>query len=201
MMKSQTRIILLVAVLCGVAWMGRSFAQNTVTVQPATRVAVCDVVQVFNNYTKAKDLTAKLNARRDEIKAENDSRVKSIENMAMEIEGLREGSPEYETRMNEIQRLSIERQAWIQFQQQLTMRDHHRLTREMYDEILVMIRNVSQENGIEIVLYHMNEDIASEDTEQLLQQIQARKVLYASPQSDLTETVLARLNRAYDSGR
>lgn len=199
-MKSKRLYLVVIAALLGGALLlGRSFAQEHVaaTVTRPSRVAVCDVVQVFNNYTRAKDLSAQLNESRDKVEAEGQKRQQAIQSMQLELEGLKEGSKEYEGRFNEIQRQTIEQNAWLQYQEALVMREHHRLTREMYDEIIQRITQLAKEKSIDIVLYRMRQEFRSENTRQLLQQIENRRVLYAADSTDLTDEVLAGLNEAY----
>lgn len=163
----------------------------------AGTVAVCDVVVVFNEYQRAKDLTLKLNERRDALRAENEKRGKAIDVLRTELEGLKSGSKEYEQRLNEVQRLTIERTAWLQFQETLIMRDHQRLTREMYEQILKMIQTVAEQNGFLIVLQRDKESLESQTTQELVQKIASRKVLYNHASVDITDPVLARLNDQY----
>lgn len=168
---------------------------------PATRVAICDIVDVFNNYQRAKDLTSQLNERRDSIKAEADKRAKAIEALRMELEGLKQGSKEFEQRFNEVQRLTIERTAYLQFQDALAMRDHRNLTKEMYEEIMATVGAVAKERGYDIVLARENEPLNLENTQEMLRQIGSRKVLYGATSIDITEPVLGRLNQNYKASK
>jgi len=160
-------------------------------------VAVCDVVVVFNEYQRAKDLTLRLNERRDALRAENEKRGKAIDVLRTELEGLKAGSKEYEQRLNEVQRLTIERTAWLQFQESLIMRDHQRLTREMYEQILRMIQTVGEQQGFLVVIQRDKESLESQSTQELIQKIASRKVLYNHSSVDITDSVLARLNDQY----
>lgn len=168
---------------------------------PAGRIAVCDVVEVFNNYQRAKDLTAKLNERRNAIKAESDKRSKAIEALQMELEGLKKGSEKYEQTFNEVQRLSIEHKAYLQYQDALALRDHQNLTKEMYEEITAMIARFAKERGFDVVVQREGAKLDAPNTTELLRQIYDRKLLYASEGVDLTEAVLLALNQAYRARR
>jgi len=182
-------LIVLAAAVWNVSW-----------AQPAaggSSVAVCDVVEVFNSYDRARDLTEKLNERRAEIERENRERLDAIEAIQTELEGLREGSPEYEKRFEEMQRLSINRKAWLQYEDQLALREHHRLTREMYEEVTSMVGRTAAERGYDVVIYVERGPVRSENTQELLAEIARRRVLYAAERVDLTDTVLTELNRAY----
>ena len=80
------------------------------------------------------------------------------------------------------------------------MREHHRLTRDMYDEIRRMVAQVARDNGFQLILYREKEEQPTENTPELLQQIERRKVLYCDDEVDITAPVLTRLNQTYTSG-
>ncbi|MHC4294541.1 MAG: OmpH/Skp family outer membrane protein [Planctomycetota bacterium] len=197
-MKTSKVYLLVIAVsLGGAVLFSAKLARSAPGMGTPTRVGVCDVVQVLQNYDRAKDLTAKLNEKRETLEAENKTRVKVLEATELELEALLAGSEEYERRFSELQRQVIEHKTWAQFEEGQMRRKHHRLTKEMYEDILKMVSEVAQQNGYHIVLYHINQELQSEDTTQLLQQIERQKVLYADNSVNLTDTVLLRLNETY----
>ena len=184
------------AVVIGALVWTNSSAQTPAAATRA-RVGVCDVVEVFNNYQRAKDLTAKLNERRQAIKAESQKRSKAIDALRLELENYKKGSKKYEDTLNEIQRLSIEADAYLKYQDALALREHRKLTKDMYNEIKAMIARVARQRGVVLVLQREPDEITTENTAELLRQIYSRKVLYADDSLDLTETVLLALNQAY----
>jgi len=197
MRVSKIAVLIVIGLLAGALLRGRSSAQDRPTAPAMVKVGVCDVVEVFNNYTRADDLTATLNKRRDALKAENEKRGQAIEALRLELDGLIMGSKKYEAQFSEMQRLTIERDAWMRFQEAMVMRDHHRLTRDMYDEIIKTIGEVAKQRGFHVVLHRPRADVQSKNTRELLQQIQARQVLYAADSVDLTDVVLMKLNEDY----
>jgi len=197
MMKVSRWTMLAAALLAGAVVLTRSPAQTRPTAVAATRVAVCDVVGIFNNYQRAKDLTAKLNERRRSIQAENEQRGKEIEAIKMELEGLKKGSREYEKRFKEMQRRTFDRAAWLKYEESLAIREHHRLTREMYTQIQETVATVARRQGFHIVLFRDPEKLTSQNTSELLRQINMRKVLYSDDRVDITEETLRTLNETY----
>ncbi|MFP4107181.1 MAG: OmpH family outer membrane protein [Phycisphaerae bacterium] len=173
--------------------------QNAGRPAPNTKVAVCDVVEVFNNYNRAKDLTQQLNDRREKIKSADSERAKKIERLQLEIEGLKKGGPKYQELMKEIERLSIERQIELQYEDTLALREHHRLTREMYREILGTVEALAKQRGYDIVVTRETEQVETKNTSELVRWIQSRKVIYHNDEVDLTQDVLGQLNRSYRS--
>lgn len=200
---SRTFVLVAAVMLAGAVMLGRSLAQEQPTTAPtgADRVGVCDIVQIFNQYARAADLNTALNEKGQALQAEDTKRGEAIDALTKELELLKEGSPEYEQRFNEAQRLTIERQAWVKFQESLVMRERHRLTLEMYEEVRKAVGEVAQQRGIDVVLYNVREPLKGETTQQLLQEMQDRKVLYSSDSADMTEVVLAKLNEAYRASK
>lgn len=201
-MKNR-RYLLTLAVLVGGAFLALSLlfgqigtAQERRTVE---EVAVCDILEVFRNYDRASDLTEEFEQRRDAIAQEVNTRMAQVEAWRNDLGAYRPGSDEHEQLMQNIERKSIETQAWQEYQMVLAGRDHHRLTTEMYNDILAMVKIIADERGHKIVLFRESPDTQTENIQQLLGQIEGRKVLYASSSVDLTNIVLDRLNSRYNS--
>ena len=110
---SRALAVVIVALIAGTAALPNSLAQPAA---PAPKgIAVCDLVEVFNNYQRAKDLTTRLNERREAIKAEAQKRTKAVEALRLELDNYKKGSAKYKQTQNEIMRQSIERMAYLQF--------------------------------------------------------------------------------------
>ncbi len=201
MKRSTLLLTVLIAMGTTAALLSHGFAQAPAA-PPATptRVAVCDVAKVFNNYQRAKDLTAEFEQRRRRIKVEDDRRDARLKQLQATLSALKPGSKEHETRLAEYMKASIERQVWRKMQEELAIRQHRRLTEEMYKEILRAVDAVAKERGFDLVIYLENVPIASASTSELLNKIAQRKVLYHDPRIDITQTVLQRVNSRYRPG-
>ena len=197
MKKPRIYLLVIACFLACALVFSSSSAQNAPAAGSSTAVAVCDVVQVFDNYARAKQLGSEFAERGKRLQAEDQQRVKAIENLSNELEGLMAGSKEHDQRLNEVQRLTISRKVWMQFQTELAQRDRMRLTKGMYNEIIAMVAKVAKQRGVEIVLYRKNEEQSAENMAQMLQQMELRKVIYASNNVDITDSVLLGLNAAY----
>lgn len=162
-----------------------------------SRVAVCDIVEVFNDYQRAKDLTAQLNQRREAIEQGAEQRGQNIEQKLQMLEALEEGSSQYEQLYQELQQLRFNREAWMKFQQDMATREHRKLTQEMYQEILDVIEQYAQENDVDAVLFRERRDVQANNTSELISKIAGRKVLYYDDDIDITQTILQQLNAAY----
>ena len=196
MYSRKLQILSVVVLAAGAFLLSRSSAQDGVT-GGTLKVAVCDVAQVFDGYLRGQELTSEFLERGQKLQAEDEQRLKSIDSLTSELEGLLEGSKEYESRFKQIQRLKIDRTVWMQYETALAERDRLRLTKEMYDEIMAAVRRTAVLRGTDIVLYHKREMETVETRAQLLQQMELRKVIYSSKAADITEQVLSQVNEAY----
>lgn len=189
-------------IACSVGLLTDAFAQQDgSSVSVPSPVAVCDIVQVFNSYERAKDLNTVREDRKRSLQGENETRTKEIEAVNLELEGLKEGSKAYETQFNKQARLAIEQETWLKMQQMLMLRDHFRLTKDMYEQIRATIATVAKSRGYHIVLFRDQEELVAQNTSELVQEIARRKMLYASSQVDITDDVLLRLNTEYRAGK
>lgn len=195
-MKSSRIYLLVIFALVGLAAL-----LTTAVAQPAAPaggpIAFCDLVMVFNNYQRAKDMTTELNERRKAIEAERTKRGKAVEALQMELQNYKKGSSQYEKTLNEVQRQSIELEAYLRFQEQLALREHRSLTEEMYKEIVTAVAQAAKRQGVSVVLQREQEQLNSDDTKAMLQQIYNRKVLYFNESLDITDAILTSLNQAY----
>ncbi|MGA2265503.1 MAG: OmpH family outer membrane protein [Phycisphaerae bacterium] len=198
MKKFSVTLLIVAALVAGVGFLGRSGAQDSAPASaPVARVAVCDVQEIFTNYTRAKDLLAQLNDKRQALAAEDEQRGKALDALEVELGGLKPGSKEYEARLAEAERLRIDRTVSEQSGEAALRREHRRLTMEMYAEVSKMAEAVAKERGFNLVIYRDPDLVDTDETLELLSQIRSRKVLYSDPSLDITKDVLARLNEAY----
>jgi len=197
-MKTTRFIITVAAVLLCAAMLGGHLnAQGRPAATARCQVAVCNVVQILNNYQKAQDLKAKLNDQLKETDAESEKRGQAIEEIRKELRGLKVGSKEYEDRFCEIQRLTINRAAWLEYKNSATERYYCRLTKEMYAEVRKTIAAVAKRRGLGVVLYIQRDPLAANKMRELLGEISRRKILYSDPSVDITDEVLSALNEAH----
>jgi Skp family chaperone for outer membrane proteins len=197
-MKTKPSIVMVAAALLGGALVLRQTQAQpkAPAAAPASmRIAVCDVVKVFANCERSKDLKTKFAERARANKAEDERRAKQIESIEQELRELKPSSKEFEDRMEEMSRLSINRETWAKFEDTREMRERMRLTEEMYRDVQAAVAQVAKDQGLHVVI---NSDETPFDAKaDIYRQIEARKVLYNDGGADITDAVLARLNEAY----
>lgn len=196
MKRSHVMMLSIVSALAAGA-IGLGVAGTAPNDTPPARVAVCDVATVFNKYSRAQDLSAQFSDKAKKMTDEDEQRAAAIKKVEQTLESLRQGSKEYEVRLADLEKMSMERQVWRNTQEQMAVREHRRLTEEMYKEVLEAIAASAKDKGYDLVLYREDVDIVSTTTTELLNKIAARKVLFSVASIDITAPVLERVNRQY----
>jgi len=198
-MKSSQIILVLVAATAFGLVVATHIDAQAGAPAAAGPVATCNVVEILNNCQKAKDLTAKLNKERGRIEKEVEKRSEAIDNLTKELKLLTSGSEEFEQRFAEKQRLMINREAWLKFEQTKAMRTHQKLTREMYIEVQKAVGIVAKGRGFNIVFHQQRGKLRAATTAEMRAEILRRQVVYSDEAVDITASVLSSLNAAYRS--
>ena len=162
-----------------------------------TKTAVCDLFIILKNYDRGNDLKKELKARVDKITAEGDKRGQEITKIQNTLEELKHCSKEYDAQLNKMTQLTIDRQAYLNYQDELAKRETYRYTKEVYQDVMEAIEKVAKERGFQLVLFKESPNLVSRTYDELLEQISRRKVLYSDPSLDITDDVLKRINRDY----
>jgi Skp family chaperone for outer membrane proteins len=198
-MKASSIVVLTAAVVV----VALALALNSGVAQTAggaagvAKVAVCDIAQVFNKSQQALELSAKFADKRNQIAAQDEERKTKIQQLEKRLESIKPESKEFDVVMGEHDQLVAALQVWQQIQQKQFLTEHRRLTEGMYAAILKKVETVAKDKGFDIVFYKEDVDITSKTTEELLNKIAQRKVLYNNPAFDLTNSVLDSVNADY----
>jgi len=164
---------------------------------PPAKVAVVDIVHVFNEYRRAKDLTKEMEAFRDKMKAEGEKRAAECKALQERIKALADGADEAEKLKAELQEKGIALETWMKAKQAEALGKHKRLTEEMYKEIVSATGRIARRRGFLVVLNAQHKLAETSNTQALLKQIRSRTVLYADQRVHLCKDVLKELNEAY----
>ncbi len=197
-----TRIAVLVLVAATLGMIG----YMTADAQPAgagssSGVAVVDVKYVFDNIREKSKIQGDLQAEGDKVRAEHTERKKAIELLKADIDVLPKGSDARKAKLAELERQSIDLQAWVMYKTQELNRQRSLETERIYKKMAETVGKMSQERGIDIVLMKEQELRIPQNAkpEQAAALMEIRKVLYASNDIDLTMPLVQRMNAEFNN--
>lgn len=163
------------------------------------KIAVVNVATVSEKYQKTSDLETQFDALRKRLGQERDVLKDKLDRANRSLqEELKPGTEEYRLRKKEIAVMEAELQWFIDNEGQKVEKSLAESLRSIFDDIQSAVREVAEEQGVEIVLAADKLPGESPDSPaQARQMILLQKVLYWKPEVDLTNAVIDRLGKNY----
>lgn len=165
-----------------------------VPTKPAV-VAFVDLEQVFNNLDSRSTAEQNLREMASELDEQTASMREELELLQAELESLEPGSDAMVELNNRAIAVGGRLRAFQKYASLVLEREQATDLRETYDQIRNSAGALAQKMGIDIVLLNDSiPEIDLSDSARTLQQISARRILYANSTLDITETLLAQMN-------
>lgn len=168
-----------------------------------TKLAVVDLVRVFNEFKQTRALNQKMAEHREKLSAEKDKRQTEINALREQLDGFAPDSAEYHERSKQLTSKRIELEVWQNVKLDEISGDHLRWIKRTYQMVTDQVAAVAKARGVELVLTREELDTpnTSDTTKQMqatLQQILNRKVVYSDPGLDITDEVLKKLDAEFE---
>jgi len=171
--------------------------------QPSSgvNVAVVSLPDVSERYIKTSALEAKFEKRRQELNKKRDDMNDKVDRLKRSLqEELKPGTEAFDQRQKELALQQAELQWFLDTQSKKVDAGLAESLRSIYEDIQHMVAQVAKERHLDIVL--ASDALPPQppsNANQVRQQILLQKVIYWSPQVDITDVVVERLNAAYKS--
>ncbi len=194
-MKTRNIVIGILAVVISLGVLyERGWAQAKEEIAPA-RVAVVSVRRILENSKTNAQWEAKVRLEGEKIRAELEKLSKEIQAIDADMATRKVGSSDYLNLM----RSGTEKQAVLEakdkfYQQELGLKQQQQIE-QLYQEIIVAAANVAKEKGIDMVVAKEEFQFPSTSLRELTLIIQTSKVLYHAEHMDITNDVLAVLDK------
>lgn len=177
------------AVLAGCSKQGNqsSSTEKTNNQDNALSVAYVNIDSLIDKYDLYNDLSTQLMKKRSDLEAELNSKGKSLERKAMELQQNYEKKLVTPTRAQELsQNLGVEQQRLQQWQQQKSMEladDEQKLNRMVYDSIKACVNEYNKDGKYKMVISNSFGGV----------------LIYGDESLDITAPVLEMLNKRYNA--
>ena len=162
---------------------------------PPSHVATVDLEKTYNSIIRYSDTQTKLKALAEELDkkvAASELQVKSLEG---ELDSFQSGSEEQAAAIAKLQASVGEFRAVQQFANAKLELERARALRETYVAIKDAARRFSEREGYDYIL--LDDSLPEMDpanAAKTMQQISARRFIYASPKSDVTDALIGFMN-------
>jgi len=161
------------------------------------RVVCLDVIKIFNEYQRHKDLDEELRAAKEDMRNEAERRVGQIDSLQATLDAMSPDDPTLLRRHREMLQLQLDYKNWSDLMQAEMAREIGVWNKRTYAEVLAVVEELAQREGFDVALYKSSPELLGFDPEAIQEQIRLRKLLYSNPEVDITQTVLDALNANY----
>ena len=197
MLRNRLAILSLVMIAITLGTVVGVGAQGMTAARP-TKVAVVDVLKVFNGLQEKSQIEADIRTRGEKLRQEEETRRKELMDLQNDLKILAPETQAYTQKTDQIKAKLIELRVWSEMQGEGLKSESSIQLANLYRKMLDTIGRVAKENGYDVVLYKEQEpDFQNVKAEAINQMIQLRKVLWSAEDLDLTDQAVTRMNNEY----
>jgi len=166
------------------------------------KIATFDLEKTFNSLHQKKASDAKLLAVAETMNAEGEAEHKKIKQMETELEDHLPGTPKFKELMENYSQASYEYRALLEFDKAKIDRERAKTLKSIYGDIRKAVDSLASERGYDIVFVDDSiNEIPAAGEEETNRQISARRMVYTSASVDITEELIAHMNKSFtDAG-
>jgi Skp family chaperone for outer membrane proteins len=175
-------------------------AMRRLTLNPAV-LATVNLEQAFEGLQEKDQADAELTAMAEELKIQGDELADAIDVLQEEMDAYAVGSEQHQKTMGRWQLMTLEYQAFVEFSRRKIDIRRALTLKRLYQSIKQATQIMAEENGYDIVFVDDSiAEIPNGNETEVRRQISARRMLYTSPQIDITDELIARMNGGINAG-
>lgn len=189
-------VVILIAVLVGIIGVQTMAMRPLFGPSKPAVIATVDLEAIFEKTNARTAAEAELASLAETLEAEQDAKRRQIEEMDQDVKGFMPGTAQYDDALRKLMRETYGYQALVEYARQKVEVRRAELFQEIYDQIKTSLKTLAMQNGYDIVLLDDSiVKIQPGNSQQIIQQISARRMLYGSPTLDVTNEVIAMMSK------
>ena len=158
-------------------------------------IGLVDVRKALRECKATAKYREKTNAENSKMDAEEEQLSREIQALAAGLRALKQGSSDYLTQYREYLQKQNNLKTMQEFNPQQKAIKHQQWTQELYKEILRITKVLAAEKGLPLVLGSDEPEFPMQRYEELAMTLSTHKVLYSNGCMDLTNEVIAELDK------
>ena len=168
--------------------------------QAGTKLAVCNLTKLYQECTVSKDKRAELEAARAKAEKQLQEYRTKIDKVKRELPLYEKESAEYKERMARMEELANQAEAKKRVETASLEKKFCDFLKEFHGLATAKIEFVAKERGYDMVLQITDLEIGKfSKAERLLNRIFTQQVIYSDKNADITDEVMAELNKDYEA--
>lgn len=162
---------------------------------PSSKIGIVSIVKIFRNCKRSAAHTTRIITEQNKIRAELEKLSKQLKAQEDMLRALKQDSSDYLAQREEIinTRAGLEARQAIN-KEQIVLKEY-RWSKELYQDILRITCELAEQKGLDVVLEKNEIDDPALSFNKFNQTISTHKVLYSGGCIDITDEVMARLDK------
>ncbi len=201
MQLSKPNVWLVVAGLLGmIALVGFRSPRSRPPVPSLATVATVDLERLFSNLDEKGAADISLQALADDLQKESETRSRDIELLEQNLDLFPAGSEKYQEAAEKFLQATVKLQSFVEFGRRKIDFQKGVTLKRLYTSIKEETRLLAEREGYAVVLVDDSiVDLQSGTEADMIRQISARRMLYASPRVDITDALIMQMNNAFQT--
>jgi len=158
-------------------------------------IGIVDVRRALRDCKATEKYKERTNAENSKMEAEEEQLTREIQALAAGLRALKPGSSDHLSQYKEYLQKQISLKTMQEFNPQQKMLKHQQWTQPLYQEILSITKTLAAEKGLALVVESDEPEFPIQRYEDLVMTLNTHKVLYSNGCVDLTNDVIAELDK------
>ncbi len=162
---------------------------------PSSKIGTVSILKIFRDCKRNAAHRSQLNAEQRVIIDELERLSTEIQAKEAGLKALKIDSSDYMARRKEIINKRFNMEAQQEFSKEQIILKQYKWSKELYQDILPIVSELAKEKGLDLVIEMDEIDLLALGINELSQTIRTHQVLYSGGCIDITDEVVARLDK------
>ena len=162
---------------------------------PSSKIGTVSVLKIFRNCKRSAAHRNEILSEQNRIRAELQELSKDIEAQEAGLRAFKQDSSDYLAQRKELIDKRASLQAQQDFNKEQAVLKEYKWSKELYNDILQITSELAEQKGLDLVLEKDEIDVLALSVNQISQTISTHKVLYSGGCVDISDEVVARLDK------
>ena len=194
-MKVKTMVL---SCLAGVVIMAMVFEYSQAQSKsntPSSKIGIVSILKVFRDSKRSAAHRTEFNAEQSKIRAALKTLSKDIAAQEARLKALKPESSDYLAQRKELIDKRVRLEAQQKFNEEQAILKQYKWSKELYQDILRITSELAEQNGLDLVLEKNEIDEISLSVNEISRTMSTHKVLYSGGCVDISDEVVARLDK------
>ncbi|MFH1881261.1 MAG: OmpH family outer membrane protein [Planctomycetota bacterium] len=194
-MKVKTMVL---SCLTGVVIMAMVFEYSQAQSKsntPSSKIGVVSILKVFRDSKRSDAHRTEIIAGQNRIRAELQNLSKEIEAQEAGLKAFKPESSDYLAQRKELIDKQARLEAEQKFYKEQVILKQYKWSKELYQDILRITSELAEQKGLDLVLKKDEIDLLALSVNEISETVRTHKVLYSGGCVDISDEVVARLDK------